>query len=219
MHRRIDAMPDGPRRDEYRARLAEIEKRINNPEQRLYVDGFAKFTPEMRAYYDKMINRLEDCGTRNFPKKGSKSVYGKGVVSFTLDEAGIASHLEIVKPSRNPSADAHIFRVIRSTSPFGPIPKRPTSDSDHDYDKLVMMSRAKDEMRSEYRREELGRGVRGKYFARASRGTNLVALDDKVAKAFPNSEAVNEALLGLLNLTEQTSRITRRSSGRAKARR
>lgn len=41
---------------------------------------------------------------------------------------------------------------------------------------------------------------------------------DRVAKAFPTSEAVNEALLGLLSLTEQTARITRRSSGRAKAR-
>lgn len=81
------------------------------------------------------------------------------------------------------------------------------------------MSKAKDDIRPEYRREELGRGVRGKYFARVSRGTNLVVLEDKVAKAFPNSEAVNEALLGLLNLTEQTTRITGRSSGRAKARR
>jgi hypothetical protein len=81
------------------------------------------------------------------------------------------------------------------------------------------MSKAKDEMRAEYRREELGKGVRGKYFGRVSRGTNLVLLDDKVAKAFPTSEAVNEALLGLLSLTEQTTRITRRSSGRTKTRR
>jgi hypothetical protein len=81
------------------------------------------------------------------------------------------------------------------------------------------MSKPKDDIRPEYRREELGRGVRGKYLARVSRGTNLVALDDKVAKAFPDSDAVNEALLGLLNLTEQTKRITSRSAGRAKARR
>jgi hypothetical protein len=83
----------------------------------------------------------------------------------------------------------------------------------------VSMSKAKDEMRTEYRREELGKGVRGKYLGRVSRGTNLVLLDDKVAKAFPTSEAVNEALLGLLSLTEQTTRITRRSSGRTKTRR
>jgi hypothetical protein len=77
------------------------------------------------------------------------------------------------------------------------------------------MNKLKDDIRPEYRREDLGKGVRGKYFGRVSRGTNLVLLDDKVAKAFPTSEAVNEALLGLLSLTEQTARIT----GRAKARR
>jgi hypothetical protein len=80
------------------------------------------------------------------------------------------------------------------------------------------MSKAKGDMRGEYRREDLDKGVRGKYLGRVSRGTNLVLLDDKVAKAFPTSEAVNEALLGLLSLTEQTARITRRSSGRPKAR-
>ena len=74
------------------------------------------------------------------------------------------------------------------------------------------MSKAKDEMRAEYRREDLGKGVRGKYLDRVSKGTNLVLLDDRVAKAFPTGEAVNEALLGLLALTEQTARIT----GRAK---
>ena len=81
------------------------------------------------------------------------------------------------------------------------------------------MNKAKDEMRKEYRREDLGKGVRGKYFERVSKGTNLVLLDKIVAKAFPTSAAVNEALVGLLALTEQTSRITTRSTGRAKARR
>jgi len=78
---------------------------------------------------------------------------------------------------------------------------------------------SKDEMRTEYLREDLGKGVRGKYFKRYAKGTNLVLLDDKVAKAFPTAEAVNEALLGLLALTEQTARITGRSSGRAAKRR
>lgn len=62
------------------------------------------------------------------------------------------------------------------------------------------------------RRDQLGKGVRGKYFACVSKGSNLVWLNDKVAKAFLTGEAVNEALLGLLTLTEQTARITARSS-------
>ena len=58
------------------------------------------------------------------------------------------------------------------------------------------MSKPDVEMRPEYRREDLGKGVRGKYFARVSKGSNLVLLNDKVAKAFPTGEAVNEALNG-----------------------
>lgn len=73
-----------------------------------------------------------------------------------------------------------------------------------------------DEMRPEYRLEDLGKGVRGKYFARVSKGSNLVLLNDKVAKAFPTAEAVNEALLGLLALTEQTARLTGRSKATAR---
>ena len=76
-----------------------------------------------------------------------------------------------------------------------------------------------DEMREEYKREDLGEGVRGKYFSRYSKGTNLVLLSDSVAKAFPTAEAVNEALLGLLALAEKSTRITSRSSGRPAKRR
>lgn len=76
-------------------------------------------------------------------------------------------------------------------------------------------SEPNDELRSEYHREDLGKGVRGKYFAAYQKGSNLVLLSPDVAKAFPNSEAVNEALRGLLQLTEQTRKLTRRSSGRA----
>ncbi|NLV44140.1 MAG: hypothetical protein GXY07_06540 [Candidatus Hydrogenedentes bacterium] len=66
-----------------------------------------------------------------------------------------------------------------------------------------------DELRPEYRREDLGKGVRGKYHATYQKGTNLVLLRPEVAKAFPTSEAVNEALLGLLKLAEQTRKLAR----------
>lgn len=82
----------------------------------------------------------------------------------------------------------------------------------------VFMSKTKGDMRTEYRREDFGKGVRGKYFARVSKGTNLIFLNEKVAKAFPTTEAVNEALSGLLALTEQTARITGRSKRTARKR-
>ena len=72
-----------------------------------------------------------------------------------------------------------------------------------------------DELRPEYRREDLGRGVRGKYLAAYQKGTNLVLLNPDVAKAFPTSESVNEALRGLLSLAEQATSLTRRTKRRA----
>lgn len=54
------------------------------------------------------------------------------------------------------------------------------------------MSKAKDEMRPEYRREDLGKGTRGKYFERVSKGTNLVLLDEKVAGHFAIDQDGNE---------------------------
>ena len=76
------------------------------------------------------------------------------------------------------------------------------------------MKKAKDEMRAEYKRSDFARLERGKFFAEVAKGTAVALLDPPIAKAFPTSEAVNEALHGLLVLTKQTSRITMRSTGR-----
>jgi len=52
-----------------------------------------------------------------------------------------------------------------------------------------------DELRPEYDLSELLKeGVRGKYADRYREGTNLVLLAPDVAKAFPDEEAINEAL-------------------------
>ena len=73
-----------------------------------------------------------------------------------------------------------------------------------------------DEIRPEYKREDLGVGVRGKYFEDYNKGTNLVLLSPDVAKVFPTEEAVNEALRSLINLAEKSTGRTSRSTGSAK---
>lgn len=58
-----------------------------------------------------------------------------------------------------------------------------------------------DELRSEYDMKELLRtGVRGKYAERYREGTNLILLEPDVAKAFPDEQAVNNALRLVLEL-------------------
>lgn len=61
----------------------------------------------------------------------------------------------------------------------------------------------RDTLRSEYRREDLGKGVRGKYFKQHSAGSNLVLLKPDVAKVFPTPDAVNDALRSLIEVAQR----------------
>ncbi len=62
-----------------------------------------------------------------------------------------------------------------------------------------------DELRDEYRREDLGVGTRGKFYKSYQEGTNVVLLSPDVAKFFSTDEAVNEALRGLIERGEHPS--------------
>ena len=79
------------------------------------------------------------------------------------------------------------------------------------------MKKAKsEELRPEYHREDLGKGVRGKYFEAYQKGNNLVLISPDVAKAFPTEESVNEALRSLIDLAQKSIGLTKRSTGRTK---
>jgi len=71
--------------------------------------------------------------------------------------------------------------------------------------------KSKDELQPEYDFANMPGGVRGKYAERYRQGTNLALLDRDVAAAFPNDEAVNEALRVVLKAAE---RLPRRASPR-----
>ena len=74
------------------------------------------------------------------------------------------------------------------------------------------MKKAKvsDELRPEYRRGDLGQGIRGKYFESYRKGSNLVLLSPDVAKVFPTEEAVNEVLRSLIDLAQKSTSRTKR---------
>jgi hypothetical protein len=60
-----------------------------------------------------------------------------------------------------------------------------------------------DELRPEYDFSQLAGGIRGKYVEQYQKGNNLVLLDPDVAQAFPNDEAVNEALRLLMQIAQR----------------
>lgn len=75
-----------------------------------------------------------------------------------------------------------------------------------------------DELRPEYKREDLGAGVRGKYFEEYRKGTNLVLLSPDVAKVFSTEKAVNDALRSLIGIAEKSAGRKSRSNEPAKKR-
>ena len=78
----------------------------------------------------------------------------------------------------------------------------------------------KDELRTEYKRSDFtGPLVRGKYAKRLSESSNIVVLKPEVAMVFRNEEAVNTALLSLIEVAKSTTRVAKRSSGRPMAHR
>ena len=62
-----------------------------------------------------------------------------------------------------------------------------------------------DEIRPEYDLSKLKGRVRGKYTERYRSGTNLVLLESDVQAAFPDADAVNEALRMLMKVARRQS--------------
>ena len=64
----------------------------------------------------------------------------------------------------------------------------------------------KDELRKEYKRSDFTKPMmRGKYAGRLKNSSNVVVLRPEIAKAFPNEEAVNNALSKLIEVARETA--------------
>jgi hypothetical protein len=84
--------------------------------------------------------------------------------------------------------------------------------------KKASMSKA-DQSIPELKRDALGKVVRGKYFLQYTQQSNVVVLKPEIQKAFPTSEAVNQALANMLAFSEQTQALVVPKSGRVTKRR
>ena len=80
-----------------------------------------------------------------------------------------------------------------------------------------MKRKETDELRPEYD-FDYAKAVRGKYYRRLLKeGSNIVVLERDVAKAFPNSAAVNDALRSVIKGKRTRRAATRSTRGREKA--
>jgi len=70
----------------------------------------------------------------------------------------------------------------------------------------------RDELRPAYKRSDFaGPLVRGKYAKRLRESSNVVVLKPEIAEVFPNEEAVNNALLSLMEVARATALPVRRA--------
>jgi hypothetical protein len=69
---------------------------------------------------------------------------------------------------------------------------------------MKKVNKEPDELRPEYHREDFGAMLRGKYAAQMKEFSNVVILDPDIAEAFPNAQAVNQALRALLELARSS---------------
>ena len=84
--------------------------------------------------------------------------------------------------------------------------------------KRKSMSKAKttDPLDRKFTLETLrGKGVRGKYLAKVSKGSTLVKLDPEIAKMFTRADAVNATLASVIEISKLTNmhmlrRVTKR---------
>lgn len=136
----LAGMEESSRKRELQRHLAEIERRTQGASN-LYVSPASQMTPEMKIFFEGTMRRLEDCGTRHFPSRDGKKLYGKGVLGLTVARSGALEQVEIMESSKNRLLDKHMLKVVRASAPFGPPPAQPVIDGSTTYHHLVLVTR------------------------------------------------------------------------------
>lgn len=117
--------PPSQRREDLERIIAELERRFAEIESR---EGLPPLCPTAdapaKAYVHELILRIEECGTRNFPKAGTQSLYGTATLNFSINLQGELEELEIHKSSGVGEIDDHSLRIIRASAPFGAVPRQ-----------------------------------------------------------------------------------------------
>jgi protein TonB len=119
--------------------LAEIEKRINDENARPRKRYISPATREgaHALYYDKLRRRIEERGTRDFPRHQGKKLYGELTMNITVDANGRLVDTEIVRGSGNRLLDRSAVAIVQAAAPYG----RFSAEMRRDADQYVITSR------------------------------------------------------------------------------
>jgi periplasmic protein TonB len=119
----LESLPASARKREIERSVTEIEGLMAREER---IGTSMELCPsndsEAVSYVEEIVRRIEDCGTRNFPKKNGKSIYGAATGTFVIDRSGALVATTIDKPSGHSAIEDHVRKIIDASAPFGAVP-------------------------------------------------------------------------------------------------
>lgn len=123
--RRVSASPQAAAQEEKRRQLvkllAAIERRINEENARPRKHYLSPATREAAyaLYYNRVQQKIEERGTRNFPEAAGRKLYGELTMIVTINFDGHVIGTEIVDTSGNRTLDRRAESIARASGPFG----------------------------------------------------------------------------------------------------
>ena len=137
----------------------------------------------------------------------------RGIGGLALGDFEDKNHIVACEPTQYVADD--LFDLVASGS-WSFAPSAAAAYESAAQERQLDMKKASMEMADqdipELKRDQLGKGVRGKYLKHFTQGSNVVVLQPEILKAFPTSEAVNKALSSMLAFAQETQGLTRRVS-------
>ena len=101
--------------------IGQIERRIEMESvrpKRQFAQVAAQQSPAA-LYFDRMRQVLEVQGTRQFPSKAGRRLYGRLIVEMVVEASGRVSHVQVLESSGQPALDAQAVGLARRQQ-FGP---------------------------------------------------------------------------------------------------
>jgi protein TonB len=101
--------------------LAAIERRIQDENARPRTRFLGPSTREVvyAEYYDRLRHQIEALGTRQFPTRQGKPLYGSLTLILTVDARGRVVAVELVQSSGQPDLDRSARAIANGAAPYG----------------------------------------------------------------------------------------------------
>lgn len=133
-----DKVPSASADDEITRAAAEIDRRIEYENKHPFKTFISPNTRNVgyATYYKAAGRRIEEVGTRDFPQKDGKKLYGALILYIPIYQDGSLYMRDggpkIEKSSGNADLDQAALDIVRKAAPFGAFPPHMLSTSADD---------------------------------------------------------------------------------------